>query len=111
MSYRRQPGAADGLRRYKAFCRGNFGLTAQTGLPSFVTDYRDAFIYFVMHGGTWPHAPASFVLEEMDGEQRQAYLILLRKYLEARFADPSLMGLTEEQAELHGNHTEQTSSR
>jgi hypothetical protein len=112
MSYRRKSETAEELRQYKAFCRDNFHLIEQIGLPSLVVEDYDAFIYFLMHGGTWPHAPISFGLENLTQEQRQAYLLLLDRYFDAGFAYPGLMGLTQaERSEVERKHPKQFSQR
>jgi hypothetical protein len=53
MSYRRKRDDAQELRRYKAFCLNNSTLIDQVGLPSFVVEDYNAFMYVLMHGETW----------------------------------------------------------
>ncbi len=50
MSYRRKTEVGEERRRYKTFCRDNFKLMEKIGLPSFIIEDYDTFIYFLMHG-------------------------------------------------------------
>lgn len=105
MSYRRKSESAEELRDHKTFCRNNFNLVEATGLPlSLVEDY-DAFNYFLMHGALWNGSPVQITLDGFTQEQRQAYLLLVKKYFQAGFSNPGLCGLTQYELDsLKGTH-------
>ncbi len=97
MSYRRKVEAVSESRLYKDFCSNNGILIQRSGIPSFIMDEHEAFVYFLMHGGTWPHASMFFGLSELTEDARQAYLLLLGRYFEMGFVDPGLSGLSQEE--------------
>lgn len=90
MSYRRKNQTTDELRKYKIFCQNNSELIEQIGLPSLVIENYRAFIYFLMHGTLWLHAPIEFDIDELDKEKKQLYLLFVNRYLEAGLMDPGL---------------------
>ena len=96
MSYRRSLTRSAELRRYYAFCQNHGPLIEQTGIPLLVFEEYETFLYFIMHGSTYPMPQTQFNLSEMSAEQRDAHLHLLRLYLGAGFPNPNLGGLTEE---------------
>lgn len=107
MSYRRKRDDAQELRRYKAFCRNNQSLIDQVGLPLFIVDDYDAFIYFLMHGELWPDVPLNFDVSALHGARRAAYLLLLDKYFEAGLQNPGLLLPLLEQEALARKYPEQ----
>ncbi len=90
MSYRRKREDTQELRRYKTFCCDNQSLIDQVGLPSFIIDDYNAFVYLLMHGETWAGAPVDFDVSTLQGERRAAFLLLLDKYFEAGLQNPGL---------------------
>jgi hypothetical protein len=110
MSYRRKRDDAQELRRYKAFCLNNSTLIDQVGLPSFVVEDYNAFMYVLMHGETWSDAPITFEVSALQGERRAAYLLLLEKYFEAGLQNPGLWLLEAERAALAQKYPEQLTS-
>jgi len=99
MSYRRKTEDVKTLQRFKKFGHENEELIAHSGLPLAVATDFEVFVYFLGHGSTWPIPHVQFNLEEMDQEQRRAYLRLVAEFLQAGFGDPGLAGITAEERE------------
>ena len=105
MAYRRKSETTTYRRHFHDFLHDNRDLMHEIGLPSFVIEDYNHFIYFLMHGDTWPHAPFWFGIQSFSQEKRQMYLLMLHRYLEAGCEYPGLGGLTaDEQAELEQTH-------
>ena len=105
MGYRRKTEATTQLRRFHEFQRDNSKLIDEIGIPSFVIEDYNHFIYFLMHGETWPNAPFWFGIYNLSVEKRKLYLLMLEKYFEAGCDYPGLMGLTKaEEEELEKKH-------
>lgn len=112
MSYQRQREKSAELRCFAEFKQDNPALIEAIGLPSFVIEDYQHFVYFLMHGVTSPHAALCFTLEDLSKENRELYLILLDLYFEAGLADADLGGLTNaEQKELEQKHPRQFTTR
>ena len=107
MSYRREPQEVEELQKYRAFCRDNAALIEKVGLPSFVVEDYNTFLYFLIHNSTFPHPLMEYSVERRSGEQRKIYLLLLEKYFEAGCLDPGVFLTEAERREFEQKYPRQ----
>jgi len=84
--------------KWNRFCDANKDLIQQIGLttPTIETDER--FIDFLMHGYIDHHDDWSkYTVSKMDAEQYKLFKLLIDKYFEAGYYDPSLMAVSHEE--------------
>jgi hypothetical protein len=86
MSYRRKKQASIDKHRYEDFRRDNADLIARIGIPYFIMDDHEHFIYYLEHGVPWPGAPLSFEVRFTDAERYELLKLLVEQYVEAGFA-------------------------
>jgi hypothetical protein len=88
MTYRRKKQAAHTKRYYEQFCRDNADLLARIGIPPFIMDDHDHFIYYLEHGVPRSDAPMSFHVPIADGEEKYELLKqLIERYNTAGFSN------------------------
>jgi hypothetical protein len=87
MSYRRKKEGAINKRRYEAFLRDNIGLLASIGIPPFITDDFEHFMYYLEHGCARSDAPMRFSVARSDVQRMEALKLLLERYYQAGLPD------------------------
>jgi hypothetical protein len=87
MSYRRKKEDTITKRRYEDFIRDNIGLLASIGIPTFITDDYDHFVYYLQHGCARSDAPMRFKISRSDVQRMEALRLLLERYYQAGLPD------------------------
>ena len=93
MSYRRKKQAAHDKRRYEDFCRANADLIARIGIPPFIMDDHDHFMYYLEHGVPRPGAPMPFEVRFTDAERYELLKLLVERYAQAGFSVGGFFGV------------------
>lgn len=83
MSYRRKKEDAVIKRLYEDFIRDNTDLLTSIGIPPFITDDYDHFIYYLQHGCSRMDAPMMFQVPRSDIQRMEALKLFLVRYYQS----------------------------
>lgn len=88
MRYRRSSESTEAARTWRRFLDATSALVGEAGLPSAVTESRERWDDFLMHGYLDHHEdPTNFTVKELNERQYDALVRLVAVYLAAFYAE------------------------